>query len=81
MKKNQIDAIRQLEVALQRCKQSGLALVGIDGNLYATVADAAFNAECRAMSSCEAVLKRSCDDHAGTVTVETHRVYLDSGAT
>lgn len=81
MTKNQIVAIRQLEAALQRCKQSGLALVGIDGNLLATVADAAFKAECQAMSSCEAVLNRSNNDHAGTVTVETHRVYLDSGAT
>lgn len=81
MKKIQFDAIKQLESALQLCKQSGLALVGIDGNLYATVADSAFKAECRAMSSCEAVLNRSNNDHAGTVTIETHTVYLDSGAT
>ncbi|MNJ54542.1 hypothetical protein D3C77_499880 [compost metagenome] len=81
MKKNQADAIKQLETALLACKRSGLALVGIDNNLYATVADAAFKDECRAMSSCEAVLNRSNNDHAGTVTVETQRVYLDSGAT
>lgn len=81
MKNSQIDAIRQLEAALQLCMQSGLALVGIDGDLYATVADNAFKAECRVRSSCEAVLNRSNEDHSGTVRVETHLVYLDSGAT
>lgn len=81
MKKNQADAIKKLETALQACKRSGLALVGIDCALYATVADAAFKAECRTRSSCEVVLDRSNDDHADTVTIQTHRAYLDSGAT
>ena len=44
MKKSQADAIRQLEAALLACKRSGLALVGIDSALFATVADAAFKA-------------------------------------
>jgi hypothetical protein len=80
MNKSQTDAIKQLEAALQLCQKSGLALVGIDGALLATVADTAFKAECRVMSSCQAVLNRSNNYHAGTVTVETHKVYLDSGA-
>ncbi|MCF5371940.1 hypothetical protein [Pseudomonas syringae] len=80
MTKAQIDAIKQLEVALLACKRSGLALVGIDGSIFATVADSAFKAQCRSQSSCEAMLNRSNEDHTGTVKVETHDVYLDSGA-
>lgn len=81
MNDRQQDSIKQLEIALQRCKQSGIAFVGIDGHLYATVTDEAFKSQCRTMSSCEAVLSRSNDGHAGTVRVKTHSVYLDSGAT
>ena len=81
MKKNQLDAIKQLEAALLLCKKSGLALVGIDNNIFATVADAAFKAECRTLSSCEAVLNRNNTDHAGTTSIDTSGVYLDSGAT
>lgn len=80
MNKRQVDAIKQLEAALQLCKKSGLALVGIDGNLFATIADAAFKTECRAMSSCEAVLNRHNNDHSDTVAIDAHGAYLDSGA-
>jgi len=79
MTKNQVEAIKQLEAALQLCKRAGLVLVGIDSDLFATVADKSFHAECRSQSSCEAMLNRSNCDHPGTVTVETHQVYLDSG--
>lgn len=81
MTKAQLDAIKQLEAALLACKRSGLVLAGIDTSIFATVADNAFRAECRSLSACEAMLNRSNDDHAGTITVETHKVYLDSGAT
>ncbi|NNB33942.1 hypothetical protein [Pseudomonas fragi] len=81
MNKSQNSAIKQLETALKLCKQSGLALVGIDSDLFATVADSAFKSECRAQSSCEAMLSRSNRDHAGTVMLDTSKVYLDSGAT
>ena len=56
-------------------------MVGIDSDLFATVADSAFKDECNAQSSCEAVLNRSKCDHTGTVMVDTCKVYLDSGAT
>ncbi|MDH4602432.1 MULTISPECIES: hypothetical protein [Pseudomonas syringae group] len=81
MNKNQQDALEQLEAALKLCKHVGLAIVGVDSDLYATVYDGAFKAKSRVMSSCEAVLDRSNDDHGGTATVKTHGVYLDSGAT
>ena len=77
MTKAQTEAIKQVEAALLACKRSGLALVGIDASIFATVADSAFKAECRSQSSCEAMLNRSNDDHAGTVTVEIHKVYID----
>jgi hypothetical protein len=79
MTKAQIDALAQLEDSLLLCKRSGLVLVGIGSDLLATVADSAFKAEWQKSSSCEAVLNRSNNDHKGTVHVETHRVYLDSG--
>lgn len=71
MKKKHLDAIKLLEAALLVCKQSGLALVGIDSDIYATVVDAAFKAECRSLSSCEAVLNRNNTDHAGTTSIDT----------
>ncbi|MPQ71473.1 hypothetical protein [Pseudomonas sp. MWU12-2323] len=79
MTKNQVEAIKQLEAALQLCKRAGLVLVGIDTDLHVTVADKSFKDECRSSSACEAVLDRLNDYHNGTHTLETHRVYLDSG--
>lgn len=79
MKKNQMEAIKQLEAALLRIKRAGLVLVGIDSNLHVTVADEALQDEIRATSSCEAILARANGDHEDTDTVKTYGVYLDSG--
>lgn len=79
MKKNQVEAIKQLEAALLRIKRAGLVLVGIDSNLHITVADDALQDEMRSTSSCEAILARANGDHEGTDTVKTYGVYLDSG--
>lgn len=79
MKKNQIEAIKQLEAALLRVKRAGLVLVGIDSNLHVTVADDALEDEIRAMSSCEAVLARANGNHEGTDTVKHYGTYLGSG--
>jgi hypothetical protein len=79
MKKNQIDAIKQLETALLRIKRAGLVLVGIDDNVYASVDDEALQDEMRRSSSCEAILARSNSDHVGTTHVRHYGCYRDSG--
>lgn len=79
MKKNQLEAIKQLEAALLRIKRAGLVLVGIDSNLHVTVADDALQDEIRSRSSCEAILERANTDHEDTDTVKHYGVYLDSG--
>lgn len=79
MKKNQMEAIKQLEAAFLRIKRAGLVMVGIDGNLHVTVADDALQDEMRARSGCEAILERNNTDHKGTDTVKHYGVYLDSG--
>lgn len=79
MKKNQLEAIKQLEAALLRIKRAGLVLVGIDDNLFATVADDALQDEMRARSGCEAILERANTGHEGTDSVKTYGIYLDSG--
>lgn len=79
MKKNQIDAIKQLEAAFLRIKRAGLVMVGIDDTLHVTVADDALQDELNARSGCEAILERSNTDHKNTDTVKHYGVYLDSG--
>lgn len=79
MKKNQIEAIKQLEAAFLRIKRAGLVLVGIDGNLIVTVADDALEDEMQGRSGCEAILTRVNTDHEGTDNVKHYGAYLDSG--
>jgi len=79
MKKNQLEAIKQLEAALLRIKRAGLVLVGIDGNLHFTVVDASLKDEIRKSSACEAILERNNTDHEGTDSVKHYGAYLDSG--
>lgn len=79
MKKNQIEAIRQLELAFLRVKRAGLVMVGVDDNLFATVPGDSLHAETMARSSCEAILHRSNTGHADTESVKHYGVYLDSG--
>lgn len=79
MKKNQLEAIKQLEAALLRIKRAGLVMVGIDDTLHVTVADDALQAEMNARSGCEAIFERSNTGHENTDTVKHYGVYLDSG--
>lgn len=79
MKKNQLEAIKQLEAALLRIKRAGLVLVGIDGNIVASVNDDALKVERRARSGVEAILDRINNDHPGAAAVNHHGAYLDSG--
>ncbi|HAL2109914.1 TPA: hypothetical protein H5X26_004993 [Escherichia coli] len=79
MKKNQLEAVKQLEAALLRIKHAGLVLCGIDSNLHVTVNDAALQDEMRTTSPCEAVLARANGDHEDTDTVKHYGAYLDSG--
>lgn len=79
MKKNQLEAIKQLEAAFLRIKRAGLVMVGIDDNLHVTVADDSLNDEMNARSGCEAILERANTGHKGTDTVKHYGVYLDSG--
>lgn len=79
MKKNQLEAIKQLEAALLRIKRAGLVIVGIDDTLHVTVADDALQAEMNARSACEAILERNNTGHENTDTVKHYGVYLDSG--
>lgn len=79
MKKNQLEAIKQLEAAFLRIKRAGLVMVGVDDNLFATVQDDALQDEIRERSSCEAILHRCNTDHADTAAVKHYGVYLDSG--
>ena len=79
MKKNQLEAIKKLEVALLSVKRAGLVLVGIDDNLFASVADEQLQTEIVACSACEAILARSNKDHEGTASVRHYGAYRDSG--
>jgi hypothetical protein len=79
MKKNQLEAIKQLEAALLRIKRAGLVMVGVDDTLFATVADDALQDEMRARSGVEAILARANANHEGTDAVKHYGVYLDSG--
>lgn len=79
MKKNQIEAIKQLEAALLRVKRAGLVLVGIDDGIVATVKDDVLKAESRTRSGVEAILDRINSDHPGTTAVNHYGAYLDSG--
>jgi hypothetical protein len=79
MKKDQLEAIKQLEAALLRIRRAGLVMVGIDDNLFVTVKDAALQDEMNARSGCEAILERNNTGHKNTETVNSYGVYLDSG--
>ena len=79
MKKNQLEAIKQLEAALLRIKRAGLVLVGIDDGIVATVNDEALTTGRRARSSVEVILDRLNDHHPGTEAVNDYGIYLDSG--
>ena len=79
MKKNQIEAIKQLEAALLRVKRAGLVLVGIDDGLIASVYDDELKSEILRRSSCEAILSRANSYHEGTDSVKSYGAYLDSG--
>lgn len=79
MKKNQLEAIKQLEAALLRVKRAGLVLAGIDDNLHATVEDAEFIDDCRRSSTCESMLVRNNTDHPLHRGVRHYGCYRDSG--
>lgn len=79
MKKNQMEAIKQLEAALLRIKRSGLVMVGIDDGLVATVKDEALKVDSRARSCVEVILDRANSDHPGTQAVNHYGAFLDSG--
>jgi hypothetical protein len=79
MKKNQMEAIKQLEAALLRIKRAGLVLVGIDDGLIASVYDDELKEEILRRSSCEAILTRDVTGQANTNSVNHYGAYLDSG--
>jgi len=79
MKPNQIAAIKKLEAALLSIKRSGLVLVGVDDNLFASLADQALAEESRNLSSVEAIVQRHNTGHTGTESVKHYGAYRDSG--
>lgn len=79
LKKNQQEALKKLEEAFLSCKRAGLAIVGIDDNVIATVADAELIQESRSTSMCQAIHERHNTDHPLTHNVEHHGCYKDSG--
>lgn len=79
MKKNQLEAIKQLEAALLGVKRAGLVLVGVDDGIIATVKDDDLRIQSRERSGVEAILDRLNSCHPGTEAVNSYGAYLDSG--
>lgn len=79
MKANQVAAIKKLEAALLSCKRAGLALVGMDDNLFASVDDAEFKETTQLSSACEVILGRHNSGHPTTESIKHYGCYRDSG--